>query len=170
MATIGLEGARFTAPHGFYPEEQRTENEFVIDLYVDTSVQAAAMQDDLGLTVNYSTLYLLIQMEMRKPTQLIEALAQRIVDRVQDQFSRISGVRIRLRKLNPALSGPVAASVVEIATGSFGKDGVNPRRRDQPVVFDEPLDDDFDEDDFDEDDFDDEDFEDEDFDPSQFFQ
>jgi dihydroneopterin aldolase len=161
MATIGLEGARFTAPHGFYPEEQLTENEFIIDLYVDTNVQAAAMQDDLGLTVNYSTLYLLIQMEMRKPTQLIEALAQRIVDRVQDQFSRISGVKIRLRKLNPPLSGPVAASVVEIATGSFGRDGVNPRRMDQPRVFDDPLDDEG---------FDDEDFDEDDFDPAAFFQ
>lgn len=159
MATIGLEGARFTAPHGFYPEEQLTENEFIIDLYVDTNVQSAAMQDDLGLTVNYSTLYLLMQMEMRKPTQLIEALAQRIVDRVQDQFSRISGVKIRLQKLNPPLGGPVAASVVEIATGSFGRDAANPRQQSQPMVFDEAED--FDEEDYDED---------EDFDLSSFFQ
>lgn len=120
MATIGLEGVRFRAPHGFYSEEHETGNEFIIDVYVTTNIMMAAMQDDLGSTVNYQTIYFLLQSEMKKPTQLIEALAQRMVNRIQDQFPQVTGVKLKLRKLHPPLGGEVAAAVVEIDSGGGG--------------------------------------------------
>ena len=123
MATIGLEGVHMRGPHGFYIEEQKLESDFIIDLYVETHTGMAAARDDLYSTVNYETLYLIIQAEMRKPTQLIEALAQRIMDRVQEQFSQLGGIKVRLRKLNPPLGGRVEAAVIELSSGSFGGGG-----------------------------------------------
>ncbi|SEP74670.1 dihydroneopterin aldolase [Neolewinella agarilytica] len=126
-AKIGLEDVRFHAPHGFYEEEHRMGNEFSIDVEVEASITGAAENDDLGGTVNYATIYYLLQAEMKKPTQLLEALAYRMGNRIMNQFDTVSSVKLRLRKLNPPLGGKVGAAVVEIqvdsrsgSSGSFG--------------------------------------------------
>lgn len=119
MAIIGLEGVRIRGSHGYYPEEQLLGNEFIIDIAVAVNTEKAAEHDDLYKTVNYETLFLLLQAEMREPTQLIETLAQRIVDRIEDHFDHVKGVRIKLRKLNPPLGGRVNLAFIELATGSL---------------------------------------------------
>ncbi|MEL6143722.1 MAG: dihydroneopterin aldolase [Bacteroidota bacterium] len=130
-ATIGLEDVRIHAPHGFYEEEHRTGNEFSIDVEVESNILGAATRDDLGSTVNYSTIYYLLQAEMKKPTQLLEALAYRMAARIQRQFPQVSRVRLRLRKLNPPLGGQVGAAVIKV---SLGPGSVSP---DGSPVFDE---------------------------------
>lgn len=118
-AKIGLEDVRFYAPHGFYEEEHRSGNEFSIDVEVESNIRSAATQDDLGGTVNYSTIYYLLQAEMKKlpPTLLLEALAFRMASRIQNQFPQVTSVKLRLRKLNPPLGGHVGAAVVEVNLG-----------------------------------------------------
>ncbi|MEL6833880.1 MAG: dihydroneopterin aldolase [Bacteroidota bacterium] len=123
MAVIGLEGMRFHGPHGFYPEEEVLGNEFVIDIYVSANTQRAAMRDDLGETVNYETVYLMVQSEMKKSAQLIETLADRIIGRISDYYENISGIRLVIRKLNPPLGGDVQAAYIEVKTGSFSSGG-----------------------------------------------
>ena len=118
MAKIGLEDVRFNAPHGYYTEEHLTGNEFSIDVWVETDIGGAAVGDDLGQTVSYSTIYYLLQLEMKKPAKLLETLAQRMADRIQDQFPRVKGVTLKLRKLNPPLGGQVAAAFVEVSSSS----------------------------------------------------
>ncbi|MEM9528476.1 MAG: dihydroneopterin aldolase, partial [Bacteroidota bacterium] len=112
-AKIGLEDVRFHAPHGFYEEEHLMGNEFSIDVEVEASITGAAQDDDLGGTVNYATIYYLLQAEMKKPTQLLEALAYRMGNRILNQFDSVSSVKLRLRKINPPLGGKVGAAVVE---------------------------------------------------------
>jgi dihydroneopterin aldolase len=124
-AKIGLEDVRFHAPHGFYEEEHRSGNEFSIDVEVESDIHGAATQDDLGGTVNYSTIYYLLQAEMKKPTQLLEALAFRMANRIQNQFPQVTSVKLRLRKLNPPLGGQVGAAVVEVNLGSSAGGGGN---------------------------------------------
>ncbi len=120
MAVVGLEGVRFEGPHGFYPEEEVVGNAFVVDLYVSVNTRFAAMTDDITKTVNYETLYLILQSEMRKSAQLIETLADRIVQRVSEYYEgNIGGVKLVLRKENPPLGGRVAAAYIEVTTGSF---------------------------------------------------
>lgn len=121
--TIGLEGARFRAPIGYYEEEQLTGNEFIIDVFVQTDASGAGYTDDLGGTVNYQTIYWLVQSEVKKPAQLIESLAQRIVDRIEKQFEQVSGVKLKVTKLHPPLGGEVRAASVEMKTGTFGDGG-----------------------------------------------
>lgn len=128
MATIGLEGMRFNGPHGFYPEEEIIGNEFVVDIYISVNTRMAANSDDLNHTVNYETVYLMVQAEMKKSSQLIETLADRIIFRINDFYEQISGVKLIVRKLNPLLGGPVDAAYIEVTTGSFGSDGGSKRR------------------------------------------
>lgn len=174
-AKIGLEDVRLHAPHGYYDEENLMGNEFSIDVEVESSITMAATGDDLGGTVNYSTIHRLLQIEMRKPTKLLEALAYRMAKRIQDQFDDVQRVKLRLRKLNPPLGGKVGAAFVEIELGGSGPLGMGgglggDSAFGQKQVFDEGADDDFGgggqtfgtggfgDDDFDLDDFDDEDF------------
>ena len=117
MATIALEGIHFYAYHGFYEEEQIIGNEYVIDVYVNTSTFAASVSDDLFRTVNYETLYLICQMEMRKKHKLLETVAQRILDRINAQFDNAQGAKVRVRKLNPPIDGCVDSAYVEVDTG-----------------------------------------------------
>lgn len=143
-AKIGLEDVRIFAPHGFFEEEHLMGNEFSIDVEVEATITAAAENDDLGGTVNYATIYYLLQAEMKKPTQLLEALAYRMGSRIMNQFDSVSSVRLRLRKLNPPLGGKVGAAVVEVnlGAGSGGGGGYGgygaaaPRRQD---TFEDPM-------------------------------
>ena len=98
-------------------------NEFSIDVEVEATITGAAQNDDLGGTVNYATIYYLLQAEMKKPTQLLEALAYRMGNRIMNQFDSVSSVKLRLRKLNPPLGGKVGAAVVEVNLGSSGGSG-----------------------------------------------
>ncbi|MGH1437999.1 MAG: dihydroneopterin aldolase [Lewinella sp.] len=123
MAVIGLEGMRFNGPHGFYPEEEVLGNDFLIDIYLDVNTRRAAMHDDLGSTVNYETVYIMVQSEMKKSAQLIETLADRINGRISEFYDNLKGIRLVIRKLNPPLSGQVAAAYIEVKTGSFSGGG-----------------------------------------------
>ncbi len=138
MAIIALEGMYFRAFHGFYPEENETGNDFLLDVYVETDIKSAADADELyeaveedseederPLSVNYETIYLLCESEMRKTSKLLETVVQRINERILDYFNAdddeplIKGTRVRLRKLNPPLHGKVNCAFVEISTGSM---------------------------------------------------
>ena len=147
-AKIGLEDVRFFAPHGFYEEEHRMGNEFSIDVEVEASIGGAAEDDDLGATVNYATIYYLLQMEMKKPTLLLEALAYRMSSRILNQFDNVSSVTLRLRKLSPPLGGKVGAAVVEVTVGAGGNGAssggyggaINSRHTFEDDDYDEPDD------------------------------
>jgi len=137
-AKIGLEDVRIHAPHGFFEEEHLMGNEFSIDVEVEASIAGAAQNDDLGGTVNYATIYYLIQAEMKRPTQLLEALAYRMGNRILNQFDNVSSVKLRLRKLNPPLGGKVGAAVVEVSLDASSRGGFGaaaPRRQD---TFEDP--------------------------------
>ena len=131
MAIIALEGMRFHAAHGYYPEEQELGNDFLLDIMVNTDASAAAQTDELyeevedeeeetsPNTVNYETLYLICQVEMRKPTKLLETLVNRIADRVEHHFDDVTGLVVRLRKLNPPLGGRVDCAWVLASRGDL---------------------------------------------------
>lgn len=123
MAIVGLEGIRLRGHHGYYEEERRLGNEFLIDVQVSTPITQAAMSDDLSETVNYETLYLIVQSVMRQPAQLLESLAERIVGRIEEYYeTAVNGVQVKVRKLAPPLGGEVAASFVEIRSGIFNRE------------------------------------------------
>ncbi|MBK7871073.1 MAG: dihydroneopterin aldolase [Saprospiraceae bacterium] len=141
MAIIALEGMHFRAFHGYYPEENITGTDFLLDVYVEADIEEAAETDNLyeeveedseedehPLSVNYETIYLLCESEMRKTSKLLETVVQNISNRINEYFTfekdgkeiaLIKGMRIRLKKLNPPLHGKVDCAFVELSTGVF---------------------------------------------------
>ncbi len=119
MALIALEGMRFQARHGFYEEEQIIGNTFIVDVYVNARTNRAETKDDLFLTVNYETIFLICQAEMRKPAKLLENVANRILYRLMGQFDNVNGVRVRVKKMHPPLGGHVDCAYVELEQGKW---------------------------------------------------
>lgn len=113
MAWIALEGMRFHAFHGVYEAEQTLGTEFIVDVFVKTQTGKAAKADDLALTINYETVYLICKMEMEKHHKLIETVLDAIIEKMKFQFSEMQGLRVRVRKLNPPLGGRVDAAWIE---------------------------------------------------------
>ena len=119
MTIISLEGIHIHAHHGYYDEEKVVGNDFVIDVDILADTSDATKEDDLFKTVNYEMVYHLCLAEMRKKTSLIETVAKRIIDRLNDHFEKIEGVRVKIKKLNPPLGGKVTAASVEMVSGMF---------------------------------------------------
>ncbi len=117
MARIALEGMHFYAYHGFYEEERIIGNHYLVDIVVNVNTAKAAAIDDIGSTVNYETIYQICRFEMKKSTQLLETLAQRIAQRIQNQFNGLSGGLVRISKKNPPLGGKVEHAFVEVNWG-----------------------------------------------------
>lgn len=124
MSKVALEGMQFYAYHGYYEEERLIGGQFVVDVYIDTNFVIAAQSDDLSGTVNYETVYFICRMEMKRPSKLIEHVAQRIHNKLSSVFTKASGVVVRISKLNPPLGGPVSRSFVEVGgSGGGGSKG-----------------------------------------------
>ncbi|MEL6867946.1 MAG: dihydroneopterin aldolase [Bacteroidota bacterium] len=115
MALLSLEDMRFYGYHGVYEEERLSGNYYIVDVYIETAVEDAAMTDELGETINYETVYLICQSVMRKPVKLIEKLIFLIIDGLKHQFSTMQEVRVRVRKENPIPGEPVGRSAIEVS-------------------------------------------------------
>ena len=114
MSQIALEGMRFYAYHGFYEEEQVIGNNYVIDVYIHTDFSEAAEEDDLYKTINYETVYLICQKEMRIKTKLLETIVARILFGLKYQFQNIQEVTIKIKKENPMPGVKLDSSSIEV--------------------------------------------------------
>ncbi len=100
---IALHGAEFFAYHGFYPEEQRTGNCFIVDIEVEFGAEAngGLATDDLNDTVNYEELYDISALRMQQPQKLIETVATFIMEDIKVQYSFAERITVSIKKLNP---------------------------------------------------------------------
>ena len=115
MNTISLHGAEFFAYHGFYPEEQRLGNKFIIDIDVNFITGGDLKKDDIGGTINYEQLYEIVEEQMKQTKKLIETVAQNILDDTKKKFPAAKAVRISIKKLNPPLKGKVNYSCITLS-------------------------------------------------------
>lgn len=98
-ASISITGLTVFGRHGVLPEETRLGQRFVIDLDVDVDVAAAVATDDYEQAVCYASLCdLAVRITAGPPFRLIETLAERIVEAVLTDFSRVSRVRVTVHK------------------------------------------------------------------------
>jgi dihydroneopterin aldolase len=111
--SVGLEGMKFYAFHGFYEEEQKVGRSFVVDVKLDVYSEIDG-EDHLGDTFNYETIYSIVKKEMAVTQKLIETVGYNIKKNLIEASNHdISGI-VRIRKESPLLGGEVGASVIEI--------------------------------------------------------
>jgi dihydroneopterin aldolase len=110
---IALQGIRFFAHHGFYPEEQILGCEFIVDIETELDVYGSG-DDDLKQTVNYERLFAIAKNEMAIPRKLIETVAHGMLEKIRHEFLAVKIIRVAIRKMHPPLAGQVENSLIEL--------------------------------------------------------
>ena len=111
--TVAIKGAEFHAYHGYYEEERKTGNTFIIDAEVELKT-FDSNDDNIGDTVNYEKLFTVCASEMDKTQKLLETVVFNIITRFKDEFSNVTGGKVKMEKLGPQLGGKVAKAVIEM--------------------------------------------------------
>ena len=102
LLTISLNNVRFRAYHGVYPEERQKGNDFVVDLQVSYVPNASSIVS-LSDTIDYGSLFEIINTIMQQPVELLESLVKQMAHAVHKEFSEISEVTVSVEKLNPPI-------------------------------------------------------------------
>ncbi len=103
LLTIYLNQVRFFAFHGLFEEEQKTGNEFEVNLAVSYD-PGGELIDELAETVNYASLFSILQEEMQKPRELLETFVMEVADLLHKTYPSIKKIDISLSKLNPPIA------------------------------------------------------------------
>jgi dihydroneopterin aldolase len=112
---VALHGVEFFAYHGFYPEEQKLGNCFIVDIEVEFTPAGDINADDLDNTVNYERLYDIACEEMKLTKKLIETVATTIMDQIKAEYAFANSIRLSIKKMNPLVGAKVKWSEVRLS-------------------------------------------------------
>lgn len=104
---IHFDQMHFYAFHGVDPQELAVGNNYSIDLSLKIPFGNAMKSDALEDTINYAEIYDAIESVMSTPSKLLEHVAGRIINTLQQQFPNIAGGRIALYKENPPIPAKI---------------------------------------------------------------
>ena len=113
QTSISIQGASFFAYHGYYEEERKSGNNFIIDAGV-TVKTFDSLDDNILDTVNYETLYTICKEEMSQTQKLLETVVYNILIRFRDQLPHVSDAWVTMHKIGPQLGGKVDRAVVSM--------------------------------------------------------
>jgi 7,8-dihydroneopterin aldolase/epimerase/oxygenase len=105
MGIIRLEQMEFYAYHGHYEEEKVSGNVFYVDLEIEADLEKPSRSDNLNDTVNYQKAYEIVKTEMRSGSNLLENIANRILENIYASFHSINKCTVRISKVNPPVGG-----------------------------------------------------------------
>jgi dihydroneopterin aldolase len=111
---IEIRDLELQAFHGVLSQERVVGNLYSIDASLDVDISAAMESDQLSDTVNYAAVVWLIQEEMAQPSQLIEHVAGRILQRIHRTWPQVASVDLRIAKLAPPIEAKVGACAVHV--------------------------------------------------------
>ncbi|MEY3922331.1 MAG: Dihydroneopterin aldolase [Bacteroidota bacterium] len=86
--------------HGVHPLENEVGTNFQIGIKIDIDDIPIRVLED---TVDYEKVYLLVKEEFKKTEQLLEVLADRIIQTISSNFHQIIQIEISIKKLNPPI-------------------------------------------------------------------
>ncbi|HZL09293.1 MAG TPA: dihydroneopterin aldolase [Prolixibacteraceae bacterium] len=107
MALIEIEGMEFYAFHGHFEVEKVAGNRFLVNLKIEADYSKAGRTDRLEDTLDYQKSYLAVKEEMAIPSDLLEHVAQRIINRIKSEFPEAQKVSVKVSKMNPPMGGQI---------------------------------------------------------------
>lgn len=111
---ILLRDLRFHAFHGVLPQERLVGGNFVVDLRVGYPLAQAMTSDRVDDTLNYASLYALVEREMQQPSSLLEHVAGRIAQAIAKTFPQALSIDLTLTKQNPPMGADCKGAGVEM--------------------------------------------------------
>lgn len=110
---VSIENAEFFAYHGYYEEERRSGNTFMLDCEVELK-SFDSIDDNINDTVNYESLYNICKEEMQYTQMLLETVVFNIITRITTELNHIVAGKVKLSKVAPQLGGKVGRATIEI--------------------------------------------------------
>lgn len=104
MLTIHLKAIRCFAHHGIFAEEKILGNEYEVDILIQCATKNGIIQH-LTETIDYATVYQLLQERMKKPTPLLETIASDFSYKILQEFPMAQTIRFSIHKMHPPIEG-----------------------------------------------------------------
>ena len=114
MGIIKVENIRVFANHGCLKEETAIGSDYRVDLKVKVNLIKSSKSDDLHDTVSYVFLNKVVREEMAITSKLLEAVAQRILNRIFNEDSLITKATVAVSKINPPIGGDVEMVTIKM--------------------------------------------------------
>lgn len=121
MGTISLNQIRTFAFHGCLKEEGLIGSDYEVSITLQTDLEKPGNSDSLADTIDYVAVHKLVITEMNKKSNLIEHVAQRILDVLFAEFPQLENAEVAVSKINPPIGGDVASVTVTMSAKSGGK-------------------------------------------------
>ena len=104
-STIKLENIKINAFHGVLPEEKILGTCYILNLKIKADLWKATETDDLKDTINYAEINDIVHEEMKIPSELLEHVAGRMIEKVSKKFPQITFIKIKITKTKPPMQG-----------------------------------------------------------------
>ncbi len=108
---ISLENIKSRGFHGTLDHEKREGNDFFTDVHLYLPyVKVDSIED----TVDYAMVSDIVREELDIPTELLESLAERIVERILRNYPHVQKVKVKIKKNKPDVSVDADYSAVTL--------------------------------------------------------
>lgn len=112
MGIIQVNDIKVFTNHGCLDEEAKIGSEYRIDIEIKADLSKSTETDELVDTVDYVHLNRIAREEMAIRSKLLETVAKRIINRVFDEISMVTYVKVSVAKMNPPIGGNVREVVI----------------------------------------------------------
>lgn len=102
MFTINLNNLQFHSFHGIHEAERILGNAFEVNVALD--IDGDEYVTELWQTVNYVSVYSIVEQRMKIPTALLETLAQDLVQLIYAADERIRSITVNIQKKYPPIT------------------------------------------------------------------
>lgn len=89
-------------------------SDYRVDLEITADLSQPAASDKLSETVDYVHLNNIVKEEMAVRSNLLEHVAQRIIDRIFSEINEVTQVMVEVSKINPPIGGDVESVSVKL--------------------------------------------------------
>ena len=112
MDKIYLKNIKIYAYHGCMEEEKKIGSNYLVNLVVHADLSLSCKSDKLNDTVDYVALLDIVKKQMNMKANLLENVADRVVNKIISQFPSVRKAVVKIAKLNPPINGDVDEVVV----------------------------------------------------------
>ncbi|WCK54651.1 dihydroneopterin aldolase [Aneurinibacillus sp. Ricciae_BoGa-3] len=113
----------FYGYHGAFKEENTLGQRFYVDLELFLDLAKPGHSDKLEDTVNYADIYTAVRAIVEgERYELVEAVAERIADKILAEFPLIQQTLVRVIKPDPPIPGHYESVAVEIKRSRSGRE------------------------------------------------
>ena len=112
MDKIYLKNIKIYAYHGCMEEERKIGSDYLVNLVVHTDLSLSCKSDELKDTVDYVALLDIVKNQMKMRANLLENVADRVVNKIISKFPSVKRAVVKIAKLNPPINGDVDEVVI----------------------------------------------------------